>query len=77
MMNKMCYFFVVSVNGEEFLKEAKDKIPTFRGIRYCSNNLENGIRLIATNEKHTIFWGTDTVSPFLRNIVNRLVSGND
>ncbi|XP_072378537.1 N-acetylneuraminate lyase-like [Diabrotica undecimpunctata] len=52
----------ININMEKFIKEALKKIPTFRGIKYTSTDLEGGIAALRASEgKSAVFLGADTL----------------
>lgn len=53
---------IFSVNMGQFLETIDDKIPSFVGIKFTSNDLEEGARALrANNEKYVVFLGNDQV----------------
>lgn len=53
-----------SVHMGQFLESIGDKIPSFAGIKFTSNNLEEGAQAMhADNKKYVVFLGNDQV-PF-------------
>lgn len=56
-------FCIVSVNIKEFLEEASEKMPNFRGIYYNSENLSEIINVLNDkSRKYTVLIGSDSVS---------------
>lgn len=46
----------------EFLNSIGDQLPTFKGIKFTSINLEEGFSALhANNGKYTVFLGADSV----------------
>lgn len=44
----------------QFLESIGDKIPSFAGIKFTSNNLEEGAQAMhADNKKYVVFLGND------------------
>ncbi|KAJ8673900.1 hypothetical protein QAD02_005162 [Eretmocerus hayati] len=54
-------FSKVEINMGEFLESIGDKVPTFAGIKFTSNNLEEGYRAIKSNNSFAVFLGNDTL----------------
>lgn len=50
------------VDMGKFLSTAAEKIPTFCGIKFTSNDLEEGTRALAANERFAVFLGADAVN---------------
>lgn len=47
----------------QFLEYVAGKIPNFRGIKFTSNNLDEGMQAVkANNGQFAVFLGADTVS---------------
>lgn len=47
----------------KFLNENAHEISTFCGIKFTSNNLDEGLEALnAKNKKYAVFLGADTVS---------------
>lgn len=46
----------------EFLSKGKDQIPTLSGIKFTSNDLDEGAKCLRVHEELTVFLGADTVS---------------
>lgn len=60
----MCiiYKFFFLVHMGQFLELIDSKIPSFVGIKFTSNNLEEGAQALhANNKKYVIFLGNDQV----------------
>lgn len=57
----------VLVNMVNFLNNSAMYIPTFCGLEYVSNDLDDGVALL-DNGKYAIFFGVDSVSIILKYI---------
>jgi hypothetical protein len=49
------------VHMGKFLESIDEKIPTFCGIKFTSNDLEEGFQALQANNHLTVFLGSDTV----------------
>ncbi|XP_020284476.1 N-acetylneuraminate lyase-like [Pseudomyrmex gracilis] len=62
-------FTNVNINMGQFLETIGDKIPSFVGIKFTSNNLEEGARALrANNGKYVVFLGNDQLIKTAREI---------
>ena len=46
----------------KFLESVGEKIPTFSGIKFTSNDLEEGYQALMADSRLTVFLGSDVVS---------------
>lgn len=59
---KNIHAFLSLVNAAEMMNLATDRLPSFVGIKYTSNDLDGGAAALnANNGKYTVFLGADTV----------------
>ncbi|XP_011496317.1 PREDICTED: N-acetylneuraminate lyase-like isoform X2 [Ceratosolen solmsi marchali] len=52
---------MVNIHMGEFLESIGEKIPTFCGIKFTSNDLEEGLQAMKANNNLTVFLGSDTL----------------
>lgn len=54
-------FTGVNLSMSEFLSKGKDQIPTLSGIKFTSNDLDEGAKCLKVHEDLTVFLGADTI----------------
>lgn len=61
-INLKSFISLFLVNVAEMMNLAVDRLPTFVGIKYTSNDLDKGVAALrANNGKFAVFLGADTV----------------